>query len=74
MKITDEIMQQFVSLSCQLSPENLTQDGEIRNKSIIQKRRNAILNRWRNLEISAGREISESEVWEWQSNYRITRK
>jgi len=57
-----EIRQQFQTLACRLSPENLHCDGEISHAQAMKKYR-AIMREWRQLEKKVGRKVDESEVW-----------
>lgn len=61
-ELTSDIKQQFISLASQLSPENLSCDGEL---SAAETRRAAVrLNRrWNALEKEIGRKVSESEAF-----------
>jgi hypothetical protein len=66
------LKERFLSLSSQLSPENLCCDGELRGAAL--KRKEADLRRqWHELEKEAGQSVSEEETWAWHkevSNYR----
>ena len=60
--MTRELMAQFRSLVCAMSPENVWCDGEV--SAATARRTMARLRReWRALEKKAGRKVSESEVW-----------
>ena len=63
--MTEDIKREFQSLACQLSPENLTCDGELSNAQANQRFRNLKL-QWAELEKEVGREVSEEETWEWE--------
>ena len=63
--LTPEIKEGFVGLACQLSPENLSCDGEA-SLSDVRRRRESIMQQWRNLENRAGRKVSENEAWGFQ--------
>ena len=66
MELTKEIKEKFVDLACQLSPENLTCDGELPKAESNRRFRN--LNaEWRGLERQIGRVVDEGEVWDWAS-------
>lgn len=65
--LTDEIKKEFVSLACQLSPENISWDGE-RKPSEVNKARAAINRRWRELEAQAGRKVTESDAFGFDTN------
>lgn len=60
--LTDEVKKQFLSLACQLSPENLSCDGEL-PAAEVRRRRAALDREWQLLEIRVGRRVTESEVW-----------
>ena len=62
----NEIMDDFLGLACDLSPENLTCDGELSNKE-IQKRLLQIQSSWKSLEDELGKEVTENDVWKWHS-------
>jgi len=64
LPFTLEIREKFVGLACQLSPENLTCDGEA-PRSWVRKRFNNLTRQWKALERQVGREVSEDEVWRW---------
>lgn len=53
---------EFRSLANQLSPENLHCDGEI-TRAQAQRRYRSIMKRWRALEKTLGRKVSEDEAW-----------
>lgn len=62
--LTAEIKAAFVDLACQLSPENLTCDGELSTSEV--NRRRARLNReWAELERRAGQKVSEADTFAW---------
>jgi hypothetical protein len=54
MNDTDKIMQHFLVLARQLSPENLTCDGEL-IQSQVQDKRRQLQARWKRLEKKLGR-------------------
>ena len=62
--MTKKQKEKFESLSCQLSPENLTCDGELSN-SEVQSRYCKLKKEWRKLEAQVGHNVSESDVWKW---------
>ena len=64
MKLTSDIKNSFLDLACDLSPENLHCDGEI-SRSAAQRKFRALKKRWKDLEKTLGRKVSESEVWTW---------
>lgn len=63
-KIPDGIMEQFSVLSGELSPENLTCDGELSNSEVKIKYKN-LMKQWLALERKIGRTVSEDEVFQW---------
>ena len=60
--MNEEIKKKFSSLACQLSPENLTCDGELSNAQVNKRYKNLKL-QWMALEKEVGREVSEEETW-----------
>lgn len=62
--LTKTTKEQFFNLAMQLSPENLTCDGELSPRK-VRARRASLANQWRKLEQQIGRAVPESEVWEW---------
>ncbi len=56
----NDIAAKFKSLASQLSPENLTCDGEL-NKIQVGMKRKKIMNEWKALETSLGRTVSFDE-------------
>jgi len=63
--MTEDIKREFQSLACQLSPENLSCDGELSNAQTNQRYRNLKL-QWAELEKKVGREVTEEETWGWE--------
>lgn len=61
--------QKFLSLVCQLSPENLSCDGEL-SRAEIQARQRAILRDWSRLEKEVGRKVTETEVYAMENNFQ----
>lgn len=57
-----DVAKEFASLTYQLSPENLHEDGEI-SEAQAQKKYNAIMKRWRELEKQVGRKVTENEIY-----------
>ena len=51
-----------MNIANELSPENLTCDGELSKKRIATKIKELHL-RWRQLEEKAGRKVSESDIY-----------
>jgi len=64
MNETDPIMQRFLVLLHQLSPESLSCDGELSKKQVEKKRR-LLMARWKKLEKQLGRPMTANEVWLW---------
>ena len=64
MKFTKNhpLFQSFLNLSCRLSPENLTMDGEC-SRAEVNARHRRIMNEWKALEAKAGFGVNEDEVW-----------
>jgi hypothetical protein len=62
--LTPEIKASFADLACQLSPENLSCDGEC-SPTEVRRRRQRILIEWRTLEARAGRTVDESDTYGW---------
>lgn len=61
-ELTPEIKREFVSLASQLSPENLSWDGE-RSATETRKAAARLNRRWNELEKEIGRQVTESEAW-----------
>ena len=62
--LTDEIKAKFSDLACQLSPENLSCDGEL-PRAQVQAKYRRLLKEWAALEKLVGRKVTENEVWSW---------
>jgi len=62
--ISDEDMAQFFEMAGDLSPENLTCDGECTHTE-VKKRYKEITDRWVSLEAKVGRKVTEDEAWKW---------
>jgi hypothetical protein len=65
--ISDEDMSKFLQLVSELSPENLSCDGELSSDE-ISHRYGRLMVEWRLLEKKVGRKVTESEVWHWQES------
>ena len=66
----DELMDSLDHLCAELSPENLSCDGELSRTAITQRLR-AIKGEWREIEKKLGRKVSEEEVEDrWLTKYR----
>ena len=61
---TDECQTFFARLATDLSPENLTCDGEIPYAQVDIKARH-LRACWSELEVIYGREVDENEAWNW---------
>ena len=61
-ELTPEIKREFLSLASQLSPENLSWDGE-RSAAETRKAGNRLNARWNELEAQIGRQVTESEAF-----------
>jgi hypothetical protein len=68
--LTKEVKKHFLDLACRLSPENLHEDGEISGGDAELKYRR-LMREWYALEQQVGREVDESEVWEWTEKGEI---
>jgi hypothetical protein len=60
--MNEEIKEKFLNLACQLSPENLTCDGEL-SRSQVKERYKSIMVEWHKLEDELGREVTEDELY-----------
>lgn len=60
--LSPEMLGRFLTLACELSPENLHCDGEISLAEANRKYRRLMQN-WRALEQAIGRTVSEDEIW-----------
>jgi hypothetical protein len=61
---TDAIMGDLFALATELSPENLTCDGELSSAEVAQKEQR-LLTSWHALEDELGYKIEQEEVWDW---------
>jgi hypothetical protein len=64
--LTPEIKRGFVRLVGELSPENLSCDGECSNAE-VRKRRSNIMRQWGELERRAGRVVDETTAWSFSN-------
>lgn len=64
---TNAQWRQFMQLTFELSPENLTCDGEL-SRTQVQRKKAAIEKQWLSLERAVGRNITEDEVLAWGEN------
>ena len=62
--LTNELRSKFCDLAGELSPENLSCDGELSRWQVTVKERR-IRKEWASLEKQAGRKVTEDEVWGW---------
>jgi len=60
--MNDSLYQKFLTLCSQLSPENLTCDGEL-SASQVRVRVARINKEWKSLEAQLGRKVTEDEIW-----------
>ena len=63
--LTLDIKRKFLNLSCALSPENISCDGELPARQ-VNARRKALMRVWKALEREAGQSVSEDAVWRWE--------
>jgi hypothetical protein len=68
-----EIKDWFVKLACDLSPENLTCDGEL-SKSAVKEKYTSIMEAWKWLETKLGRKVSEEDAYNFESEVKLHRK
>jgi len=64
MDFSSDIKDKFFKLVGELSPENLTCDGELSDSQVAKKYK-ALKREWVILEKQVGRVVSEDEVWNW---------
>lgn len=62
--LTLDIKRSFANLVAQVSPENLTCDGELSDHE-VKHRLKQIRLEWQKLEAQAGSAITETDVWGW---------
>jgi len=62
--LNEKVMERFFELTNNLSPENLSCDGEL-SQSQIHKRHTEIMTEWRQLENKIGMKVTEADAWEW---------
>lgn len=60
--LSPEVAAEFQALAAQLSPENLTADGEL-SPAAAERRRMNLLACWKGLERMVGRPVSETEIY-----------
>lgn len=71
--VSDRLMFEFLNLSSDLSPENLSCDGEL-SPSRTRAKYQSLMAGWRKLERKAGRTVVEDEVWDWYAKLNPTTK
>jgi hypothetical protein len=64
LPFTEELRETFLGLAADLSPENISCDGELSNHQINQRRK-MIMFQWKAAEAKAGRKVTENEIWSW---------
>ena len=62
----DEIMSDISGCYAELSPENLTCDGEC-SPSEVRSRERDIMRRLKALQEEIGRPVSEEATWDWEN-------
>ncbi len=66
--LTPEIREGFVNLVNNLSPENLTCDGEC-SKAEVRERHSSLMRQWGELERRAGRTVDETTAWSFSNGF-----
>lgn len=61
--MTDEQHKQFLRIASELSPENLTCDGELSKEEVDAKFRR-LMKVWHRLQHEVGRVVYEDEIWD----------
>jgi len=64
--VNNKLMEQFLNLAGELSPENLTCDGEL-SKNAVARKYSKLMTEWHKLEKTAGQKMTEYEVYDWDS-------
>lgn len=59
--LSENLFKKFDSLTGRLSPENLNCDGEI-SRHEARRRYQQIIKEWKELEVQAGRKVTEEEI------------
>lgn len=68
--LSDADLQRFVDIATDLSPENLTCDGEA-PIAFVRQRRAELVRNWKQLEKRLGVQIEVDDVWsEWERRSR----
>tara|TARA_R110000868_G_scaffold129901_1_gene339195 strand:- start:67 stop:294 length:228 start_codon:yes stop_codon:yes gene_type:complete len=65
--MTDEQHKQFLWIASELSPENLTCDGELSKRAVDAKFRR-LMAEWHRLQKEVGRAVYEDEIFEREYN------
>jgi hypothetical protein len=68
-ELPDKAKERFLTLCCQLSPENLCCDGEL-PRSAVNKKLKALGTAWGRLEKAWGITVTEDEVYSWDDKQR----
>jgi hypothetical protein len=72
-EMTPAAKTKFECLVGELSPENLTCDGEL-PATAVKKKYAALMKEWRALEKLVGRTVTQAEVWDWIIAEQKTRR
>ena len=64
--LTQHLKELFFDLAVQLSPENISCDGEL-SSSAVNRRRRSIMKKWGELEREAGEIVTETRAWSFGS-------
>lgn len=64
MNIDEDIKKKFVDLVCALSPERLSNDGELPKFEIVRRYR-LLSRQWRELERKIKTKVTEEMAWSW---------
>ncbi len=68
-----EVKKQFLDLANQLSPENLSHDGEL-SEAEIRAKEKVLVENWRALEKLVGFRVGMDDAWEWGADVYRYRK
>lgn len=69
----NEIMNNFLDLACDLSPENLYCDGEATYDQ-VEATLKAVNQNWKKLEEEIGHKVTETDAWDWFRNEKENTK
>ena len=61
LRLSADMLDRFANLSAQMSPENLTCDGEL-SRAAVNRRRRDLRRQWTALERQVGRRVTDDEV------------